>query len=123
MSKKVLVVDDEPRIRELGEVALGRHPALEALVAADGPSAIELCRSAHPDLVFLDVMMPGMDGYDVCRALKGDPATAGIKIVVLTAFAQQSTMQQALAAGADDYMTKPFRPAQLVEKAVALLGV
>ena len=123
MSKKVLVVDDEPRIRELGEVALGRHPALEALVAADGPSAIELCRSAHPDLVFLDVMMPGMDGYDVCRALKQDSATADIKVIVLTAFAQHSTMQQALAAGADDYMTKPFRPAQLVEKAIELLGV
>ena len=123
MSKKVLVVDDEARIRELGEVALGRQPALEAIVAADGPSAIELCRSAHPDLVFLDIMMPGMDGYDVCRTLKADPATAGIKIVVLTAFAQQATMQQAFAAGADDYMTKPFRPAQLVEKALALLGV
>ena len=104
-------------------MALGRHPALEAIVAADGPSAIELCRSAHPDLVFLDIMMPGMDGYDVCRTLKADPATADIKIVVLTAFAQQATMQQALAAGADDYMTKPFRPAQLVEKALALLGV
>ena len=123
MSKKVLVVDDEARIRELAEVALGRHPALEAIVAADGPSAIEICRSAHPDLVFLDIMMPGMDGYEVCRVLKADPATASIKIVVLTAFAQQATMQQALAAGADDYMTKPFRPAQLVEKALALLGV
>ena len=123
VSKTILIVDDEPRIRELGEVALGRHPAFEALVAKDGPSAIELCRSAHPDLVFLDIMMPGMDGYDVCRALKGDPATAAIKIVVLTAFAQHATMQQALAAGADDYMTKPFRPAQLVEKALALLGV
>ena len=123
MSKKVLVVDDEERIRELGELALGRHPALEPLVAADGPSAIQLCRDVHPDLVFLDVMMPGMDGYDVCRALKQDPATADIKVVVLTAFAQHSTMQQALAAGADDYMTKPFRPAQLVEKAVELLGV
>ncbi len=122
-SKTVLIVDDEARIRELGEVALGRHPSFEAIVAADGPSAIELCRSAHPDLVFLDIMMPGMDGYDVCRALKGDPDTAAIKIVVLTAFAQHATMQAALAAGADDYMTKPFRPAQLVEKAVALLGV
>ncbi len=123
MSKKVLVVDDEERVRELGELALSRHPALEALVAADGPSAIELCRSAHPDLVFLDIMMPGMDGYDVCRALKQDPATADIKVVVLTAFAQHSTMQQALAAGADGYMTKPFRPAQLVAKAVELLNV
>ena len=123
MSKKVLVVDDEERIRELGELALGRHPALEALAAADGPSAIRLCQTVHPDLVFLDVMMPGMDGYDVCRALKQDPATADIKVVVLTAFAQHSTMQQALAAGADGYMTKPFRPAQLLEKAIELLGV
>ncbi len=123
MSKKVLVVDDEERVRELGELALSRHPALEALVAGDGPSAIKLCRTAHPDLVFLDIMMPGMDGYDVCRALKQDPATADIKVVVLTAFAQHSTMQQALAAGADGYMTKPFRPAQLVAKAVELLNV
>ncbi len=123
MTKKVLVVDDEERIRELAELALGRHPALEPLVAVDGPSAIRLCRDVHPDLVFLDVMMPGMDGYDVCRALKQDSATADIKVIVLTAFAQHSTMQQALAAGADDYMTKPFRPAQLVEKAIELLGV
>ena len=123
MSKKVLVVDDEERIRELAELALGRHPALEPLVAADGPSALQLCRDVHPDLVFLDVMMPGMDGYDVCRALKQDSATADIKVIVLTAFAQHSTMQQALAAGADDYMTKPFRPAQLVEKAIEILGV
>ena len=123
MTKKVLVVDDEARIRELGELALGKHPAIEALVAPDGPSAIELCRTAHPDLVFLDVMMPGMDGYDVCRTLKADPATADIKIVVLTAFAQHATMQHALDAGADDYMTKPFRTAQLLEKATELLGV
>ena len=123
MSKKVLVVDDEARIRELGQLALGKHPAIEAIVASDGPSAIELCRTAHPDLVFLDVMMPGMDGYDVCRTLKADPATADIKIVVLTAFAQHATMQHALDAGADDYMTKPFRTAQLLEKATTLLGV
>ena len=123
MSKKVLVVDDEAQIRELGEAALGRDPTLETLVAKDGKAAIELCRTVHPDLVFLDVMMPGMDGYEVCRNLKGDPATADIKVVVLTAFAQHSTMLQAREAGADDYMTKPFRPKHLLEKAHQLLGL
>ena len=121
--KKVLVVDDEALIRELGQATLDRHPALDALVASDGPSAIEICRTAHPELVFLDVMMPGMDGYDVCRALKADPATADIKVVVLTAFAQHSTMHKALEAGADGYMTKPFRPAELLARALELLGV
>ena len=122
MSKKVLVVDDEELIRELGQAALDKHPEVDALAAADGPSAIELCRTAHPHLVFLDVMMPGMDGYEVCRALKRDPATADIKVIVLTAFAQQSTMRQALEAGADGYMTKPFRPAQLLARALEILG-
>ena len=122
MSKKILVVDDEARIRELGEVALGSNPDYETLVAKDGKAAMAVCRKVHPDLVFLDVKMPGMDGFEVCRLLKKDPATADIKVVVLTAFAQHATMRQALEAGADDYMTKPFRPAQLLEKARKLLG-
>ena len=122
MSKKILVVDDEARIRELGEVALSRNPDYETFVAKDGKSAMAVCRKVHPDLVFLDVKMPGMDGFEVCRLLKKDPATADIKIVVLTAFAQHATMRQTSEAGADDYMTKPFRPAQLLEKARKLLG-
>ena len=122
MSKKILVVDDEARIRELGEVTLSGNPDYEALVAKDGKGAIAVCRKVHPDLVFLDVKMPGMDGFEVCRLLKKNPATADIKVVVLTAFAQHATMRQASEAGADDYMTKPFRPAQLLEKARKLLG-
>ena len=119
----MLIVDDEERIRELAEATLGRIPDVETMAAADGKAAIDVCRSVHPDLVFLDIMMPGMDGYDVCRALKQDPKTADIKIVVLTAFAQHSTMKNALAAGADDYMTKPFRAAWLLEKTNRLLGL
>ena len=122
MSAGVLVVDAQPLNVKVLEAKLSSE-YYEVISATDGASALAAMREEKPDIVLLDIMMPGMDGYDVCRTLKADPATAGIKIVVLTAFAQQATMQQAFAAGADDYMTKPFRPAQLVEKALALLGV
>jgi len=123
VGNEVLLVDDEAKILALGRAALSRNPDLETIVALDGQEAIELCISEHPQLVFLDVTMPKKDGYAVCREIKSDPSTADIKVVVVTAFAQQSTMIEANAAGADDYMTKPFRPSEMLKKAEELLSL
>ena len=120
---KVLLVDDEAKILALGRAALSRNPDYETFVARDGEEALEICSAEHPSLVFLDVMMPRKDGYAVCRAIKADPGLAMIKVCVVTAFAQQSTIKEAAAAGADDYMTKPFRPSELLQKAERLLTV
>ena len=119
---KVLLVDDEPKILALGRAALSRNPDYETIVARDGEEALELCASEQPSLVFLDVMMPKKDGYAVCREIKSDPEIAHIKVVVLTAFAQQSSQREADSAGADAYMSKPFRPSDLLLKAEELLG-
>ena len=119
---KVLLVDDEPKILALGRAALSRNPDYETIVARDGEEALEMCVSHHPQVVFLDVMMPRKDGYAVCREIKGDPTLSHIKVCVVTAFAQQSTFKEATAAGADDYMTKPFRPSELLLKAERLLS-
>jgi CheY-like chemotaxis protein len=119
---KVLLVDDEAKILALGRAALSRNPDYETVVARDGEEALEICALESPELVFLDVMMPRKDGYAVCREIKADPALKHIKVCIVTAFAQQSTLKEATAAGADDYMTKPFRPSELLSKAAALLA-
>ena len=123
MTSKVLLVDDEAKILALGCAALSRYPEYVTIVARNGEEALELCLTERPDLVFLDVMMPKKDGYTVCREIKGDPTIAHIKVVMVTAFAQQSTFIEATAAGADDYLTKPFRPSELISKAEQLLPV
>jgi two-component system, OmpR family, alkaline phosphatase synthesis response regulator PhoP len=119
---KVLLVDDEAKILALGRAALSRVPEYETIVARDGQEALEICAQQLPEVVFLDVMMPRKDGYAVCREIKADPSLKHIKVCIVTAFAQQSTFKEATAAGADDYMTKPFRPSELLAKAAALLA-
>jgi len=119
---KVLLVDDEPKILALGRAALSRNPDYETIVARDGQEALEICAAEMPKVVFLDVMMPRKDGYAACREIKADPALAHIKVCVITAFAQQSTLKEATAAGADAYMTKPFRPSELLLTAERLLA-
>ena len=118
---KVLLVDDEAKILALGRAALSRNPELETLVARDGQEAIEICTMDSPEVVFLDVMMPKKDGFAVCREIKADPSMRKIKVCIVTAFAQQSTVKEAAAAGADDYMTKPFRPSELLAKAEQMM--
>lgn len=123
MSAKVLFVDDEPVVLTLGEEALRREPHIEVLTATNGEDALSLCSLEHPDLVFLDVRMRGKDGWEVCQELKGNEATRDIKVVVLTAYAQQATQETAKALGADGYMTKPFSPAALLKKTAEMLEV
>jgi two-component system phosphate regulon response regulator PhoB len=118
---KVLIADDQANMRSLVRLTLetGRFEIFEA---ADGDAALEVARREQPDLVFLDWTMPGLPGVDVCRALREDPATAGARIVMLTARSQPEDRDTAHAMGADDYITKPFSPIQLLEKVRDVLG-
>ena len=113
MPKKVLIVDDEPHIVEVVRVCLD-DSGLELMEAADGEHALDLTRQAHPDLVILDVMIPKMDGYAVCREIKGDPGTQGIPVILLPATGQAADIEEGQQAGADSYLTKPFSPLKLL---------
>jgi two-component system alkaline phosphatase synthesis response regulator PhoP len=121
----VLIVDDEQHIRLLIEQTLEEleDEGVELLTAPDGEVALDAVASQHPDLVFLDVTMPRMNGLDVCRAIKGDPATAGTTVLLLTAKGQAYDREAGLAAGADDYLTKPFDPDDLLRRARTILGL
>src|SRR5215212_7138562 len=110
---KLLIADDEPAVRALVHVTL-EGDDYEILEAADGVEALEVARGEAPRLVLLDIMMPRLDGLEVCRQLKADPDTSDIVVVMLTAQAQERDRDQGLAAGADDYFTKPFSPLALL---------
>lgn len=122
MRKKVLLVDDERRTLTLLAATLDNHELYEVLLAGDGEEALAVARQNKPDLVLLDVLMPKKDGYEVCRALKEDTATARIKVVIVTALAQQSDQEKARQAGADSYFSKPFSPTELLERVQDLLS-
>jgi CheY-like chemotaxis protein len=110
--KKVLVVDDNPAGRELVRECLQDY-ASSIMEAANGREALEKLRTSLPDLVLLDIQMPEMDGYEVLREIRRDPALKGLRVVALTAFAMQGDQERALAAGFDDYLTKPVTAAKL----------
>jgi two-component system, OmpR family, phosphate regulon response regulator PhoB len=117
----VLVADDDADIRDLLAFKLGQS-GYKVITAADGPSALAAAAMQLPDLAVLDVTMPGMSGIDVCRALREDPATTGMAIIVLTARAQEADVQAGFDAGADDYVAKPFSPRELASRVEALLA-
>lgn len=120
--KKILIVDDQPQIRELVAVTLqiGNY---HILFAENGQQALDIAQTEHPNAILLDVRLRGsnLDGLDVCRHLKNDPATRDIPIIVLSASGQQSDVEAGRAAGADDYLTKPFSPIVLMEKIEAIV--
>ena len=113
--RKLMIADDEEGVRSLVRMTL-EADSYEIYEARDADETLAVARDRQPDLVFLDVMMPGISGFEVCRTLKTDPRTAGIKIVMLTAQAQEQDREEGLAAGADDYFTKPFSPVALLNK-------
>ena len=115
--KTVLVVDDEPKITQLARDYL-EHAGFEVLTAGDGPSALAAVRQRHPDLVVLDLGLPGLDGLDVTRELRRDST---IPIVMLTARDDELDKLLGLELGADDYLTKPFSPRELVARVRAVL--
>ena len=96
---------------------------MEILTATNGQEGLELIQSERPDLVFLDVMMPMMNGYDVCEAVTGDPELQETTVILLTAKGQEADRERGLAVGAERYMTKPFDPDELLEVAKGILGV
>jgi two-component system phosphate regulon response regulator PhoB len=117
---RVLVVDDEPDLVDVISINLKRN-GFDVLAAGDGNTALDLTRRHRPDLVLLDLMLPGLDGTEVARRLRGEPATAGIPIVMLTAKSEETDVVVGLTLGADDYVTKPFSPKVLVARIRAVL--
>lgn len=111
----ILIVDDENDIRELVEYNLSKQ-GFDTLGAATGEAALELAREEHPALIVLDLMLPGIDGLDVCRILKNDARTEDICIIMLTAKGEESDIVRGLEIGADDYVTKPFSPSILLAR-------
>jgi len=122
---KVLIVDDEPHIRLLLEQTLEEleDEGVELLVADNGESALEMIKSEKPEIVFLDVMMPKMNGFDVCNAVKNELKEDNVYIVLLTAKGQEFDRQKGAQSGADIYITKPFNPDEILAKAVEVLGL
>jgi two-component system, OmpR family, alkaline phosphatase synthesis response regulator PhoP len=125
MAQKILIVDDEAHIRMLIEQTLEEleDEGVEFLTADNGESALELIQDEKPNLVFLDVMMPKMNGMDVCRKVKKELALNDVFIILLTAKGQELDRQRGQEVGADVYMTKPFDPEVLLGKARQVLGI
>ncbi len=125
MDQKILIVDDEAHIRMLIEQTLEEleDEGVEFFTAENGEIALELIREEKPQLVFLDVMMPKMNGMEVCRRVKKELGIENIFIILLTAKGQEADRQKGLDMGADMYLTKPFDPEVLLQKAKAVLGV
>ena len=121
----VLIVDDEQHIRLLIEQALEEleDDGVELQTAPDGEVALDVVRNQPPQLVFLDVTMPKVNGFEVCRAIKEDLGLAGTYVVMLTAKGQAYDRQQGLEVGADEYVTKPFDPDELLATARRVLGL
>lgn len=116
----VLVAEDDPDVRELVIFKL-EQAGYDVVGVADGPAVIRAVAEHRPDLVLLDISMPGMSGLDVCRQLRADPASAATRIMLLTARAQEHDVTNGFAAGADDYLVKPFSPRELAGRVQALL--
>jgi two-component system alkaline phosphatase synthesis response regulator PhoP len=112
MPKKILIVDDEPKIVEICRDYL-RASGFEVLSAGDGLTGLAAARQEHPDLIVLDLMLPGMDGLDVCRTLRRESETP---IIMLTARVEETDKLVGIELGADDYITKPFSPRELVAR-------
>ncbi len=120
MSQSILVVDDEPDIRRLVVLHLERE-GFRCRTAGTGPGALREAKAAVPDLVVLDLMLPGLDGLEVCRRLRSEASTAGVPIIMLTAKADEVDRVVGLEVGADDYVVKPFSPKELVARVRAVL--
>jgi len=120
MAATVLVVDDEKDLVELVKYHLEKE-GLKCLEARDGETALQVAKERSPDLVVLDLMLPGLDGIEVCRKLRKDPKTSSMAIIMLTAKAEEVDRIVGLEMGADDYMVKPFSPRELVARVRAVL--
>ena len=120
MSATILVIDDDPVILQLLQVNFEME-GFTVITAADGQEGVERTRADRPDVIVSDVMMPRKSGLELVAELKGDPATSSIPVLLLTAKAQQADIASGLEQGADDYVTKPFEPLELVDRVNRLL--
>jgi diguanylate cyclase (GGDEF)-like protein len=120
LADKILIADDDPDILRFVEINL-RLEDFEIITAGDGEEALQNAIDERPDLVILDVMMPKMDGFEVCQRLRSDPRTAGVNIIMLTAKSLSAEKVVGLTAGADDYIIKPFDPLELVARVKSTL--
>jgi len=120
MKETILIVEDEKDIVKMLEYNLNKE-GFKTLSSRDGEDALDQAVRQHPDLVILDLMLPGMDGLEVCKNLKSDTKTASIPVIMLTAKSQESDKIVGLELGADDYVTKPFSPRELIARIKAVL--
>jgi phosphate regulon transcriptional regulator PhoB len=120
MTKKILIVDDEPDLVELASYNLKKE-GFSVSSAVDGEEALQMIRGKHFDLILLDLMLPGIHGIELCRILKNNPKTENIAVVMLTAKGEVSDKVHGLESGADDYITKPFSPKELIARVKAVL--
>jgi DNA-binding response OmpR family regulator len=120
MTRRILIADDEPNIVVSLEYLMKREGHAVS-IARDGGEALAAIRRDRPDLVLLDVMMPSMSGFDVCQAVRADPALAGVRILRLTAKGRDTDLAKGTALGADAYMTKPFSTPELAARVRELL--
>ena len=118
---RIVVADDDADIRELVEFKLATL-GHDIVTVGDGSAAVDACRTQHPDLAVLDIMMPGLTGLEAVKEMRANPEMAGIPVILLTARAQQSDVQIGYDSGADDYITKPFSPKDLAARVEALLA-
>lgn len=126
MAKKILIVDDEVHIKMLLEQTLEELEDdydVELLTASDGEEGLEFIRNEKPDLVFLDIMMPKMNGYEVSRIVMDDTSLSNVQIILLTAKGQEVDRKQGLELGAKMYMTKPFDPDEILKVSKDLLDL
>ena len=120
-ASRILLVEDHPLNRELAEAILMRA-GYEVLVAPDGETGLATAHSAHPDVILMDIELPGLDGLEATRRLKADAATRAIPVIGLTAHAMAGDREKVIDAGCDDYDTKPVELPRLLQKIEALLG-
>ena len=119
--RKILIVDDEPNVRRLVRTILDKD--FIVLEAEDGRQAIDIACAQKPDLILMDIMMPRMDGYTACSAIKNDPTTKSIPVLMLTAVGFELNVKLSQQMGADAYMTKPFNSQALLDKIAQFLAV
>ncbi len=119
--KKILIADDNENIREALTYLL-EDEGYKLWMAKDGAEALREARNVHPDIIFLDIMMPEMNGYDVCRIIKNDPELSKTYVIMLTAKGQVGEQEHGKEVGADEYIVKPFSPMEILAKIKKLLA-
>ena len=118
--KKILIVDDEPNVRRLSRTILSKN--FDVVEAEDGKQAIESANTQQPDVILMDMMMPKMDGLTACHAIKKDPATKSIPVIMVTAIGFELNIKLSQQMGATAYVTKPFAPKELLDKIQQILA-